>query len=548
MVESNRLPAHRDVAGRAIFHPCLAGELSAVHVFRSVAFAAFFTSRGKARRGGHGCRCDGRRRVAIDALHVLVRTLEREPGLFVLERLHFSPLLGRVALLARQGGLVRILMACVAGQVGEAMLARHRGKRDFLGRHRQVCRRCQRLVAIAAGHPGVPPGQGKAGRLVALHRKHRQLEARLRVALLAAVEVGRGGELARVRIRVAGRTDEFARAIHRRAALRLVALGAAERGMLALQREGAPLVHGAIEPGRVEASVEMAGGAVRTGDAPRELPSVGILVAVAALLVGDGTTEIVALVAIRARSFGMLPSQRKLRGAVIESFRRTGVLPAAGVVAAVAVAREARVKEPAAVRILVAALAGARDQPLVVRLVFACLRPMALLAGNGLVQTGERERRARMIEPWSRLPCVLGVAVGAVGAKLAPVPVFMTVGAIPAQPEERPVGILDLDFGPGGGWDSLRVVAGLARLRAVLSGERETGLGKMIEAPTVEPRKRKPLPIVFHVTTRTVRLGGGLFVRTGVESRVGFQPPADLGVAVQTFKAEAACTGSEIVT
>jgi hypothetical protein len=57
-------------------------------------------------------------------------------------------------------------------------------------------------------------------------------------------------------------------------------------------------------------------------------------------------------------------------------------------------------------------------------------------------------------------------------------------------------------------------VAGLARLRAVLSGQRETGLGKMVEAPTVEARKRKPLPIMFHVTTRTVRLGGCLFVRT----------------------------------
>jgi hypothetical protein len=75
-----------------------------------------------------------------------------------------------------------------------------------------------------------------------------------------------------------------------------------------------------------------------------------------------------------------------------------------------------------------------------------------------------------MIESWSRLPCVLGVAVVAVGAKLAPVLVFMTGGAILGQPKERPVGILDLDFGPGGGWDSLRVVAGLARPRAVLSG------------------------------------------------------------------------------
>jgi len=548
VIESNRLPAHRDVAGRAILRPCFAGELSAVPVFRSVAFAALFASVGKARRGG-GWRWDARRRrVAIDALHVLVRSLEPEPGHFVIERLHSSPLLGRVALLARQAGLVGILMACVAGQVGEAMLARHRGKRDFLGRHRQVCRRCQRLVAIAAGHQGVPPGQGEAGRLVVLHGKHHQLEARLRVALLAAVEVGRGGELAGVLIRVAGRTDEFARAIHRRAALRLVALGAAERGMLALQREGAPLVHGAIEPGRLEAAVEMAGGAVRTSDAPGELPSVGILVAVATPLVRDGTTEIVALVAIRARPFGMLPSQRKLRGAVIESFRRTGVLPAVGVVATVAGAREARVKEPAVVRILVAALTGARDQPFVARLVLACLRPMALLAGDGLVQAGERERRARMIEPWSRLPCVLGVAVGAVGAKLAPVPVFMTGGAIPVQPEERPVGILDLDFGPGGGWDSLRVVAGLARLPTVFPGERETGLGKMVESRTVEARKRKPLPIMFHVTTRTVRLGGCLFVRAGVESRVGFQPPADLGVTVQTSKAEAACTGSEIVT
>ena len=290
----------------------------------------------------------------------------------------------------------------------------------------------------------------------------------------------------------------------------------------------------------------VAGGAIRAGGAIGELAPVGIFVAIPAALVRHRPPEVAPLVALRAGCFRMFPDQWKLGGVMPEV--RTGSIlgPAIGVVAAVAGATHPGFLERTAMRIGVAPLATAESQALVLDYIRTGSRPVAFLAGDRLMQAGKRERCTGMTESRRLLKGLLGVAARALGAELAAMWVLVAGGAFAAQAEERTVQIFQLDLGARGRIHPLRAVAVLALLPAMLAFQRESGLGEVVEGVAVQTHQREGLAIMFHMTTRTIRLTGRIPEYPGVKPGVLLHPAPDLRMAFQAL--EPARASSKVVT
>ena len=150
----------------------------------------------------------------------------------------------------------------------------------------------------------------------------------------------------------------------------------------------------------------------------------------------DRASEIALFVALAAGRLSMFSDQTIFRGVVIKFPGRTIVLPASGIVTAIALAAEFHLLECAVVRIVMTGLAAVESDPFKenqllrwiaidkhkVDLRLAGLRcsgpGMAFRTGNLLMLTGKRKRRAGMVESSSRLPGLLVVTSEAVGGEL----------------------------------------------------------------------------------------------------------------------------------
>jgi hypothetical protein len=131
--------------------------------------------------------------------------------------------------------LVRILVAAVATQVGEAEV-------PWLGAAALGI-----AVALPARNGGVRAEQREAGLLVPDRGKGGSLKSFCGVAVLAAIQVGRGGKLVLVLVGMAVYTLAKLDSILRGLAGRHMALGARNRRVAILQREPRRLVRGNIE-------------------------------------------------------------------------------------------------------------------------------------------------------------------------------------------------------------------------------------------------------------------------------------------------------------
>jgi hypothetical protein len=200
---------------------------------------------------------------------------------------------------------MRIGMAGIAGESLEAILARVSAR---VG-----------LMASAAVDARVLSRQAKARFHVTVRCEGGLGEAAGRVAEFAAVVHWRRRKLSAVAVGMARRTGEFAIPINGAAAGRLMALGAVQRDVLSCQRKCASAMRHRRERGRLEAGFVVADAAIGTGFTMVELPSVRILVTIAAAVVSHGFVKVVADVAGDAPRLRVLPGQSKARERVVEN-------------------------------------------------------------------------------------------------------------------------------------------------------------------------------------------------------------------------------------
>lgn len=386
------------------------------------------------------------------------------------------PIRGTMTRFTGQFRFVRILVAPGAGKRSEMELAACIGRgnhRDQRLRGNSSRTRGKRFVTAFAWNCGMFAGQGEARLYMLGHLECRRLERLLGVAEVALIVRGRRGELARVRIGVALRADQRTQDIHRAAALRLVALPASKRSVLALQGERGVSMGLPVEQRRLEARLVVAGLAVRPGCARQKLSAVLVLVTALTLIVRHSPVEVDVLVAAGACHFRVLSLQRKWSLGVTEARARLRVLPTIGDVATLTSSPKLRVLKRAAVRIGVAILAALEFQALELKCGYsghlARTGCMALHARHRLVLSGKREFRLRMVEAGDRLPGVHRVAASAFGPKLAAMLILVTGEAFPAQSEKGVVGVLELDLLRGRRRKLLRVVTRFAPKRPVLS-------------------------------------------------------------------------------
>ena len=255
VIERFPVPARRDMTLPTVFRrPAL--ELTGVSVLGVVAIEALGGGLGELRRHlGRSAANRFGRLVALDAFHVEMGAVNLKLGFGVIEGADFFPLLGGVAALTGQFGLVWIGVTRVAGSGSEVILARHSYRRTSLDRcQRQRCTAGREwLVALVAGYGGVLSGECELCFRVARNGKRGGLEAGGSMALVALVGVGRGGELSAVAVGMAGGADELAGNVHRAAALGLMTFGATEVGMFAFERERGFAVRFAVKFGGLEA-------------------------------------------------------------------------------------------------------------------------------------------------------------------------------------------------------------------------------------------------------------------------------------------------------
>ncbi len=105
--------------------------------------------------------------------------------------------------------------------------------------------------------------------------------------------------------------------------------------------------------------------------------------------------------------------------------------------------------------------------------------------------------------------------------------------------------VLDLDLGPYGSLNAVRIVAFLARQSLVFAGQCEVGQRVMLEPCRVEFRDLEFLAVVFDVAASAVRLAARDVERAGVVAVLRLDPFGDLGMAVQAL--EAALAESEVM-
>lgn len=353
------------------------------------------------------------------------------------------------------------------------------------------------------------------------------------VALVAGIEVGGSGKLSGMLVAVAICTAlefDFKESVF---SLRDVAVRAFHFCVAALQRVGAGrvLFHG---KGRRLPSLDgVAVCAFSAAGTLGKLTTVRIgLVAVHALIKGQGLLEISTAVALQAVHGLVLTHQRIFRLGVIKLLIHTGdrnFLPTAGGVAGLATLREA-----SSMRIAVAIGTQTERNPGIARLIVGA-RSMALFALHFRMQPGQRIPRLRVIEfPNShRFPVLEVMALSAIRTEPPLVLILVTGNAGCGKPQKSFVQVFRFDGCAFRRGYFVGIVALVARQSAVLPFQHVTGL-LVVESLGVPLDEREVFPVVIGVATRAFLARSWLDVVGGVQSFMCGNARGDVGVALGT--------------
>lgn len=235
MVEQGWLPARAVVAVRAGSDMGRIDELRSMSVL--VAFLAFHRGCLEVHIGKIGFHSSGL--VTVDASRGSMSTEERKVSFRVVKSPQVLPVRGGMASLTsrrspvrphlphtlRELAFVRVLMADGAGSVVELV------QNDLL-----ELRRGAFLMAIGTGGREMSPRERKAGLLMLRQRECRGMIALQVMALLAAVEIGRGGKLALMIVLMAVHAFGELDLVERVLALRNMTAGALHFRVLEFQR------------------------------------------------------------------------------------------------------------------------------------------------------------------------------------------------------------------------------------------------------------------------------------------------------------------------
>jgi len=232
-------------------------------------------------------------------------------------------------------------------------------------------------------------------------------------------------------------------------------------------------MHLAIKQGRFELRLVMARRTVAASRPRRELLVVRIFMTALAAFMLNRKMEVHTPMTLGTGQRSVLLHKFELRQVVIEIPAGLILLPATGAMARIATPAELRLLKRAPMRILMATLASckhyATETP-------GLLLYMAFLARNRLVHTCQRKLGLRMQEPRGRFPSLLRMALQTVCAKLAPMWLHMTTGALAAQTEKRSRQVFEFDLRPRRATKVFGGVATLAPLHLVLALQHEACL------------------------------------------------------------------------
>lgn len=206
----------------------------------------------------------------------------------------------------RKPTLVRVLMAGLAGAIGEVVFPVSAGRRIFFS------------VAILASNGCVRALQGERRRLVLFQSEGRGMEAFHLMAVFAAVEVRGARELQRMRVLMTIGTPLKRRVIVGIETGRWMALGTFQALMLARQWIFGRLMGGFGKRCGFPTGIRVTSAAFAVIGAAHKLPFVLVLVAVHAFFVLDRLFEVRVFVALVAGQTLVLAVQRELGFAVIE--------------------------------------------------------------------------------------------------------------------------------------------------------------------------------------------------------------------------------------
>jgi len=245
---------------------------------------------------------------------------------------------------------------------------------------RRRLERPRQLMAIAADHRLMTAREWEPGVLVLCQAECGRLEPLQIVASFAAVETGRTGKLAGVRIFMAIDAVLKPDVVKRRAALRNVTLGAAQCGVLSQQWIGGSCVFLHAESRWLESVDGVTGRAFSRIRPPGELPAVRIrLVAIHTLPEDERFLEIPSFVTLHTLHRGVLAEQGEFCPGMVEGFLKREAhdpFPVRG-----AVAGFTSLRKTAAMRVAVAVLTLGEGDSGIARLSVAPCG-VAFLAGH----------------------------------------------------------------------------------------------------------------------------------------------------------------------
>ncbi len=239
MIEQRRPPFRAVMAALAAGNSVNAGELASVNILVArLALARSGTEIHVLQRP-----LQVRGTMAVCARHGTMSAQQAEGGAVVVKSPQFLPLLGRVARLAAGSLAIRAYLGHARAEFAVMRIAVASGAGQL--RKMKDCAASARrgLVAVNASNGNVTAGQRKS--LIVLGQgEGGRIESFFRMALFAAVPMGRGGKLLHVRIFMAVEALVEFQPVNRRASRGNMAGGASKQGVLIPERISGRVVLG----------------------------------------------------------------------------------------------------------------------------------------------------------------------------------------------------------------------------------------------------------------------------------------------------------------
>ncbi len=231
MIEQGRPPFRAVVAALAARNSVNAGELACVDILvAGLALAWSGTEVYVLQRP-----LQVRWTMALFARHPSMSAQQAEGGAVVVKSLQFLPLPGRVARLAAWGLAIRAYFGHARAELAVMRIVVASGAGQLRKMKNCAARARRRLVAVNASDGDVTAGQRKSF-IVPGQGDRGRIEPFFRMALFAAVPMGRGRKLLHVRIFMAVKAPVEFQPVNRRPSRRDMAGGTAKHGVLFPER------------------------------------------------------------------------------------------------------------------------------------------------------------------------------------------------------------------------------------------------------------------------------------------------------------------------